>query len=85
MRSGLVFLLLCFIFSHATFESYNFVLSAKKRECFFEEYKSDSSRKIEAFVLTGGNLDVVLNIYGPLQYDEIVKVTINIFINSQLI
>jgi hypothetical protein len=78
MRLALIFLCLCLTLSYATFESYNFVLSAKKRECFFEEFKStESSTKIEAFVLTGGNLDVVLNVYGPLQYEDIVKVVVD--------
>lgn len=79
MRSTILVLCLCLTFSYATFESYNFVLLAKKRECFFEEFKSETSRKIEAFVLTGGNLDVVLNIYGPLKYEDIIKVQFSVF------
>ena len=68
-------LVLCMAVAYATHESFNFILPAQKRECFFEDYKTDSKgRKIEAFVLSGGNLDILLTIHGPLSDDEVIKV-----------
>lgn len=70
-----VILVLCMALAYATHESFNFILPAQKRECFFEDYKTDSKgRKIEVFVLSGGNLDVLLTIHGPLSEEDVIKV-----------
>ena len=58
-------------------ESMNFVLKPQKRECFYEHFIADSPvYKVEAFVLSGGNLDVLLTIHGPLSKDEEMEVAI---------
>lgn len=42
---------------NAVHESLNFVLEAKQRQCFFEDFEKDSyARLIEVFVEAGGNL-----------------------------
>ena len=56
----------------AVHDSLNFVLAPLKRECFFEDFdKNSPTRTIEAFVKSGGNLDVTLSVHGPLDLDEI--------------
>lgn len=69
----LVFLVLVSVsISSAFHDSLNFVLQPKSRECFYENFDSNSpSRTIEAFVQSGGNADVVLTIHGPLTLDDI--------------
>jgi len=53
-------------------DSLNFVLQPKTRQCFYENFDSNSpSRTIEAFVQSGGNADVLLTIQGPLTLDDI--------------
>lgn len=70
-----ILLALCMAVAYATHESFNFILPAQKRECFFEDFKTESKgRKIEAFVLSGGNLDVLLTIHGPLTDDDVIAV-----------
>lgn len=42
------------------------------RQCFFEDFnKVTPARSLEAFVQTGGDVDVMLTIYGPLELEEI--------------
>jgi hypothetical protein len=60
-------------------DSLNFVLPAGKRECYFEDIEADSTRTIEAFIQSVGNVDVQLTIHGPLSLPEIRKVCLSIF------
>lgn len=86
MQLIVVLLSLIAAFVQASHESFNFILPAQKRECFFEDYKSDSKgRKIEAFVLSGGNLDVLLTIHGPLSNDEVIQVLLLGYVDVFLI
>lgn len=65
---------LCMSFACAIHESFNFVLPAAQRRCFFETLSRDSpAHKVEAFVLSGGNLDVLLTFHGPLIESDILK------------
>lgn len=60
--------------AYAIHESFNFVLPAAQRRCFFETLNRDSpAHKVEAFVLSGGNLDVLLTFHGPLIESDILK------------
>lgn len=65
------------IFSHiistvAVHDSLNLVVSPKSRECFYADFLKDSpSHTVEIFVQSGGNLDITLQIYGPLTVGEI--------------
>lgn len=71
---ALLFLVIASVFSIAVafHDSLNFVLQPKTRECFYENFDSNSpSRTIEAFVQSGGNADVLLTIHGPLTLDDI--------------
>lgn len=53
-------------------DSFNFELLPMKRECFFEDFNLNTPVKtVEAFVQSGGNLDVVLTIHGPLDLADI--------------
>ena len=73
---GVVVLLGFCVLSFAVHDSLNFVLDAQKRACFFEDFDSNTpTRTIEAFVLSGGNVDVLLTIHGPLSLAEIRSVS----------
>lgn len=64
----------------AVHDSMNFFLSPRQRQCFYEDFdKITPARTIEAFVQSGGNLDVQLVIHGPLELDEIRNVGFLIF------
>mmetsp|Transcript_8890 Transcript_8890/g.14785 ORF Transcript_8890/g.14785 Transcript_8890/m.14785 type:complete len:260 (-) Transcript_8890:258-1037(-) len=55
-------------------ESFNFILPPLKRQCFFETLtRTSPAHRVEAFVLSGGNLDVVLTFHGPLIENDIIK------------
>lgn len=70
---ALVFVL-CAYCAWAIHESFNFVLPPQQRRCFFEQLNRDSpSHRVEAFVLSGGNLDVLLTFHGPLIESDILK------------
>jgi hypothetical protein len=65
---------LCISSVYAIHESFNFVLPPLQRRCFFETLSRDSpAHKVEAFVLSGGNLDVLLTFHGPLIESDILK------------
>ena len=56
-------------------DSMNFVLPAGQRECFYEDFDKNSPTKtIDVFVSSGGNLDIILTVHGPLELDDIRKV-----------
>lgn len=60
----------------AVHDSMNFHLQPLHRECFFEDFDSNSPvRTIDAFVQAGGNADVLLTIHGPLELDTIRNVS----------
>jgi hypothetical protein len=62
---------------HSVHDSLNFLLPAQHRECFFEDFDSNTPTKtIEAFVHSAGNADVLLTIHGPLTLQEIRTVSI---------
>jgi hypothetical protein len=55
-------------------QSFNFVLQPLKRLCFFETLKMTSpAHRVEAFVLSGGDRDVLLTFHGPLIDSDILK------------
>jgi hypothetical protein len=57
-------------------DSMNFVLKPMLRECFYEDFDSNSPvRTIDAFVQAGGNVAVLLTIHGPLELSEIRSVS----------
>lgn len=67
-----VLLLTSLNFLNAVHDSLNFILSPKSRQCFYEDFDSNSPAKtLEAFVQSGGNLDVKVIVHGPLDLDEI--------------
>lgn len=67
-----LFVNFCVHLSFSVHDSMNFVLQPMKRECFFEDFdKNSPARTVEAFVQSGGNLDVMLTVHGPLELDEI--------------
>jgi hypothetical protein len=69
-----VILLAIIAFACAIHESFNFLLPPKQRRCFFETLARDSpSHRVEAFVLSGGKLDVLLTFHGPLIQSDILK------------
>jgi hypothetical protein len=56
----------------AVHDSMNLLLQPATRQCFFEDFdKNTPSRTIEAFVQTGGNINILLTIHGPLELSEI--------------
>lgn len=55
-------------------ESLNFHVPAGQRACFFEELQPGHGRQIQAFVLAGGDVEITLNVYGPLEEGEILGV-----------
>lgn len=61
----------------ALHESWNFVIPAKKRECVFQDLAESeatnkiASQRVEVFVQSGGNLDVLLTIHGPLEMSSV--------------
>jgi hypothetical protein len=84
MRHSNIFLLfatLIFASVAALHENFNFILPAGKRQCFFHEVRNDTpSHRVEAFVLSGGSLDVLLTFHGPLIESDILKVGCNFLI-----
>ena len=59
----------------STRESLNFQVAAKERQCFFENIEGSSpSRVIDVFVHSGGNIEVIHSIHGPLEYKDIIHV-----------
>lgn len=71
---SLVVCAICLSLAFAIHESFNFVLPAAQRRCFFETLNRDSpAHKVEAFVLSGGSLDVLLTFHGPLIESDILK------------
>ena len=74
MHIKLIILVFCFVYTLAIHESFNFVLPPAQRRCFFESLTRDSpSHRVEAFVLSGGNLDILLTFHGPLIEEDILK------------
>lgn len=69
-----VFLLpMCSIAMH---ESYNFALPPTQRWCFYEDFDDNTPLKlIEVFVESGGSLDVLLSVHGPLSLQQVRKET----------
>jgi hypothetical protein len=61
----------CIVSIGAVHDSLNFALAPSKRECFYEDFGINDQREVEAFVNSGGLLDISLYIYGPLTVDEI--------------
>ena len=49
-------------------ESLNFILQAKERQCFYQDFEKDGyPHLIEVFVEAGGNLAVQMEIFGPIK------------------
>ena len=67
-----VSLLLFASFCNALHDSYNFALPAMERRCFYEDFdKSTPVKLLEVFVMSGGSLNVLLTVHGPLSLDEV--------------
>lgn len=64
--------------SQSTFtrESLNFLLHAQERQCFYEDITLDSpTRVVDVFIHSAtGDMSVLLGIYGPLDYKDLVHV-----------
>lgn len=74
MGIRVLIIVLCAYCASAIHESFNFVLPPQQRRCFFEQLNRDSpSHRVEAFVLSGGNLDILLTFHGPLIESDILK------------
>lgn len=90
-RSFLVLLIVQIFFIgciSALHESFNTVVPAKQRECFFEDVApADVSQayNIEIFLESGGNLDITFTIHGPLSTAEIIQQSFENPIFSQFI
>lgn len=57
-------------------DSLNIILPPGGVECFFEEFVKDANpREVEIFIPQNGNVDIVMNVYGPLGLDEVQKVS----------
>lgn len=67
----------CISLCSAISETFNFVIPAKSRECFFQEFEASTGKKIDAFVLSGGTLDILLTIHGPLNEKDIYNVSLS--------
>eukprot|EP00607_Mallomonas_marina_P007811 CAMPEP_0182419848 /NCGR_PEP_ID=MMETSP1167-20130531/4199_1 /TAXON_ID=2988 /ORGANISM="Mallomonas Sp, Strain CCMP3275" /LENGTH=243 /DNA_ID=CAMNT_0024594977 /DNA_START=108 /DNA_END=839 /DNA_ORIENTATION=+ len=54
-------------------DSYNLIISPKTRECFYDDFDGKAPRHVvEAFVQTGGgNVDLTLQIFGPLPLEAV--------------
>ena len=60
--------------SKAVHESLNFILQAKERQCFYQDFEKDGyAHLVEVFVEAGGNLAVQMDIYGPITEIEDIK------------
>ena len=67
-----VFLLCSIVLCSCVHDTLNFVLLPGKRQCFYEDFDNNSpARTLEAFVRSGGYLDVKFIVHGPLELDEI--------------
>lgn len=83
MKSYIIFLLsvLSLLWDYAEavtaiHETMNFVLPPLQRQCFYEDFSANSpTQKIEVFVLSGGRLEVLLTLHGPLTKDEVLAET----------
>lgn len=75
MQVNLIFYLTILYMSYqiiAVHDSLNFILKPRSRQCFYEDFdKNSPARTLEAFVQSGGNLDVKVVVHGPLELDEI--------------
>ncbi len=71
-----ILIIVLIVLTQSVHDSLNFILSPKSRQCFYEDFDSNSPAKtLEAFVQSGGNLDVKVIVHGPLELDEIRTVT----------
>jgi hypothetical protein len=72
LRSLLIALILPMSAIMAIHESMNFILHPSKRECFYDDLSTvNEERAIDIFVNSGGFLDIMFYIYGPLTVEEI--------------
>jgi hypothetical protein len=68
---------LCFLLATLTLingmhESSNFALPPAKRWCFYEDFDDNTPLKVvEVFVESGGSLDVLLSVHGPLSLQQV--------------
>ncbi len=69
---ALSLLLLCPQGALSVHDALSFHIEIDTRVCFYEDFdKVNPVRTIEAFVLSGGDLDIKLTIHGPLDLDDI--------------
>lgn len=57
-------------------ESLNFNIPPGQRSCFYEELTPGDVRSLQSFVLAGGDMQIALNVYGPLEEGEILSVSL---------
>lgn len=62
----------------ALHESFNFVVKPQQRECFFEEISAEKATdgtayKVDVFLQSGGNIDILLSFHGPLELSEVMS------------
>ena len=66
-----IFVLSTFAIACALDEGFKFVLDAGARRCFFEHFTTLSAPKsIDVFVESGGNLDILLTLSGPMELKQ---------------
>ena len=55
-------------------ESLNFEIPPGQRACFYDDMSPGSPSQVRAFVLAKGDMQIALNIYGPLENGDILQV-----------
>jgi hypothetical protein len=60
-----------------THENLKFILPPQQRSCFYEDISLDNpTRTVEIFIHSAGDMEVLLAIYGPMDYQTLVHVRI---------
>lgn len=65
--------------SQSTFtrENLNFQLPARQRSCYYEDIALESpTRTVEVFSHSSADLEILLAIYGPLNYKDVIHVSL---------
>lgn len=65
-----------FVICESVHDSYNLIVDPKRRECFYHDFPEGSKpHYVEAFVQGGGNIDLSLQVFGPLTIDKVLSET----------
>ncbi|RYG98055.1 emp24/gp25L/p24 family protein [archaeon] len=68
--------------SFPSHETLNFEIPPGQRACFYEDMTPGTPSQVSAFVLAGGDMQIALNVYGPLENGDVLQVnqTHNFFV-----